>query len=88
MSDKNDLKSAVPLCSAIGLFIIYINDLPDNLTNTVKMYADDTNFLPRIRKNSIDEDTKKLQEDIDKIMQGTNIWLIRLSLSKCEVMHI
>ena len=51
LSDWNDIKSGVPQGSVIGpiLFIIYINDLSDNLTNTVKMYADDTKILARIR---------------------------------------
>ena len=68
---------------AVRTFIIYINDLPYNLTNTVKMYTDDTKILAQVLKNFIDEDTQKMQEDIDKIIKFSNTWLMRLNLSKC-----
>ena len=52
------------------------------------MYADDTKILARIHKNFIDEDAQKLQEDINRIIQWTNTWFMRLNLSKCKVVHI
>ena len=87
VSDWKDIKSGVSQGSVFLLifFIIYINDLPDNLTNTVKMHANDTKILARIRKNIIDEDTQKMQKDIDKIKDWSNTWLMRLNLSKCKV---
>ena len=50
-------------------FIIFINDLSDNLTHTVKMYIDDTKIKGLIRKNLTDVDTQKTQEDIDKTIK-------------------
>ena len=53
VSDWNDKEPRVPQGSVIGpiLFIIYINDLSNNITNTFKIYADDKKILARIRKN-------------------------------------
>jgi hypothetical protein len=90
MSDWSEIKSGVPQGSVIGpiLFIIFINDLPDKLANVCKMYADDTKILAKIKKNSAITDTIKMQNDIDKIVEWTNTWLMRLNISKCKIMHI
>ena len=44
ISDWKEIKSGVPRGSVIShiLFIIYINDLAENLSNLCKMYPDDT----------------------------------------------
>ena len=90
MSQWSEIKSGVPQGSVIGpiLFIIYINDLIDNMTNPCKMYADDTKILARIRKENEVLDTITMQEDIDKVVSWTNTWLMRLNIGKCKIMHI
>ena len=90
ISEWKDVISGVPQGSVIGpvLFIIYINDLPDNLSNITKIYADDTKILGRIRKNFIEQDTLLMQEDINKVYDWTNTWLMRLNIEKCKIMHI
>jgi hypothetical protein len=90
MSDWNEILSGVPQGSVIGpiLFIIYINDLLDTLSCVTKMYADDTKILARIRKDHIEQDTQTIQKDIDQVVQWTNIWLMRLNIGKCKIMHV
>ena len=39
------------------------------------MYADDSKILAKIRKNNELEDTNKMQNDIDMILDWTNTWL-------------
>ena len=52
------------------------------------MYADDTKIIAEIRSGSVAQDTINLQNDINKITDWTNTWLMRLNISKCKIMHV
>ena len=85
-SDWRKITSEVPQGSVLGplLFVIYINDLPDGLLNTFKMYADDSKVIAEV------EDTNsefKLQKDINKIKDWCDKWSMSLNGKKCKVMH-
>ena len=71
ISEWKNVISGLLRGSDIGpvLFIIYTNDLPDNLSNITKIYADDKKILVRILlgKNFLEQETHFLQEDIDKV---------------------
>ena len=46
------------------LFLIYINDLSDNLQSTVRLFADDTSlfstvYYPNIKASQLESDLKK-----------------------------
>jgi ribonucleases P/MRP protein subunit RPP40 len=72
------------------LFLIYINDLPDemNIKLPCKLYADDSKVFCRLRRKKAVEDAALLQEDIDRIVSWCELWLMRLNIEKCKVMHI
>ena len=86
-SEWRDIRSGVPQGSVLGplLFVIYINDLPDGLTNCFKMYADDSKVIAE----AVDLDqVSTLQEDIGKIKEWCDKWSMCLNSNKCKVMHL
>lgn len=86
-SEWFDVISGVPQGSVLGplLFIIFVNDLPKWITSSINMFADDTKLWAVIKKK---EDAEELQLDLDRIMEWTNKWLLKLNPDKCKVMHI
>ena len=65
-SDWAPVISRVPQGSVITpiLFLIYINDLPNNLKSTVRLFADDTIIYMTISNGT---DATALQHDLDKL---------------------
>ena len=85
-SSWTSVKSGVPQGTILGpiLFLIYINDLVDDITNKIKLFADDTKVY-RVLK---DTDSNELQLDLDKMSNWTNTLQLRFNPDKCEVMRI
>ena len=79
--------SGIPQGSVLGpiLFVIYINDIVDNLTGTAYLFADDMKIYNVIRD---EEDCVCLQKDIDMLLEWTDKWLLRFNVSKCKVVRI
>jgi hypothetical protein len=79
--------SGVPQGSVLGptLFIIYVNDLPDHITSTCKMYADDTKILASAKTEAA---RSKIQDDLDEVTNWTYTWKMELNAKKCKVMHV
>jgi hypothetical protein len=86
-SEWAEVSSGVPQGSVLGplLFVLFINDLPENMTHKVKMYADDSKIIGIIKKP---EDGSMLQQDIDRFCQWSRTWLMNFNKSKCVVMHV
>ena len=79
-----NVESGVPQGSVLGplLFLIFINDLPDNLESTCKMFADDTKLYNLSKKSS------SLQSDINKLTDWSNTWQLKFNTDKCKVLHL
>ena len=80
--------SGVPQGSVLGpaLFLIYINDLPEYVTNsTVRLFADDALLYLTIHSTS---DCIKLQEDLNNLERWESDWQMSFHPEKYEVIHI
>ncbi len=82
-SDWGNVTSGIPQGSVLGptLFILFINDLPDNIQSQTKMFADDT----KLYGNPI---TANLQSDLDRLQDWSDKWLLRFHPDKCGVLRI
>ena len=67
------------------LFFIYINDLPNNLKSTARLFADDTIIYMTISNGT---DATALQQDLDKLATWEETWQMEFHPQKCSVLHI
>ncbi|XP_076061759.1 uncharacterized protein LOC143037434 isoform X1 [Oratosquilla oratoria] len=86
-SGWKSVASGVPQGSVLGplLFIVYINDIDHGLKSTVSKFADDTKLCGVANDHSNQLD---IQEDLDKLQQWSEKWLMKFNTSKCKVMHL
>ena len=79
--------SAVPQGSILRplLFVVYINDISDNLASPTKLFADDCVIYRQISNTS---DCFMLQEGLSRLYTWTQKWLLALNLSKCKAVCI
>ena len=67
------------------LFPIFINDLTESITSSVKLYADDCLVHRTIPSSN---DAIQLQEDHVQLELWVNSWQMTLNAHKCPIMHI
>ena len=79
--------SGVPQGTVLGplLFLLYINDLPQKVSSTARLFADDSLLYLQISSTA---DTAELQRDIDRLQQWEKDWQMSFNPSKCEVIRI
>ncbi len=84
-SDWSNVQSGVPQGSVLGplLFIIFINDMPDNIRSKILLYADDSKLISILNG---DNTLTLTQSEIDQLVSWANLWLMELILDKCKVM--
>ena len=73
-STWTNVEAGVPQGSILGplLFLIYINDLPENLVSNPKLFADDTSLFSIISNKHLS--AQNLNEDLNKINHWTFQW--------------
>ena len=86
-SEYISVQSGVPQGSVLGssLFLYYINDMPDNIRSTVRLFADDTIMYLTITS---DVDAVHLQEDLDKLASWEQAWMMSFHPEKCNVLTV
>ena len=86
-SEWANITSGIPQDSVLGLilFVLYINDLPDNIVSNVYMFADDTKVFKTINSPN---DQHTLHNDLDYLTSWSSKWLLRFHPDKCNLMHV
>ena len=79
--------SGIPQGTVLGpvLFVIYINDLLDEISSDGLMFADDAKIFRQITSR---EDATKLQNDLQKLEEWSDTWLLRFNAEKCHVLTL
>ncbi len=87
VSRWSQVTSGVPQGSILGplLFLLYVNDIPDSVLSTAKLFADDTKLYSRVRNQ---EDCNALQADLNALAAWSRKWLLRFNETKCVVLKI
>ena len=80
------LSKGVPQGSVLGpiLFLIYINDLDDDITSKVLKFADDTKVFRKIKS---DADRQHLQDYLYKLIEWSEKWQMLFNFGKCKCLH-
>ena len=87
LSEPKNVTSGIPQGSVLGplLFVIFINDLPDQVKSDMFLFADDTKIFRRI---STKQDEVILQEDINEMVKWADQWQLEFHPDKCVKMSI
>ena len=67
------------------MFVIHVNDIPNIVTSTAKLFAHDTKIYRQINKV---EDSIALQSDLTTLDLWADRWQVKFHPSKCEVVRI
>ncbi len=87
ISKTQKVNAGVPQGSVLGpiLFLIFINDIVEQVQNDIRLFADDT-FLFRVCTN-IQTAVQSLNDDLKQIATWAKTWLVEFNPNKCYVMH-
>ena len=75
------------LCWNLGptLFLIYINDIADEVNSTIRLFADDSILYHEVKGT---EDQERLQQDLNTVFAWADKWQMSFNASKCQLFTI
>ena len=78
-SDWSEVSSGVPQGSALGpvLFLVYINDIEDEIRKLLRLFADDTKLFGCTNSK---DDINDLQCDNDELEEWSDKWLLSYNM--------
>ena len=85
-SDAAAVKSVVPQGSVLGLllFLIFINDLAEHTSPTVRLFADDCVMYRQIANV---HDCRVLRDDLNQLHEWDERWQLKFNKAKCNIMR-
>ena len=86
--DSKIVPAGVPQGSVLGplLFLIYINDIINNIKSNIKLFADDTSLYLRI--DDPDNCAAVLNRDLETINTWAKTWLVSFNPQKTETLAL
>ena len=77
ISEELSVASGVPQGSVLGsiLFLLYTNDLPENIHSKVRLFADDTAVYLALGKQ---DGPRQLQGDLNQLQKWEKLWDMEL----------
>jgi len=81
------VRSGVPQGTVLGpvLFLLFINDLPEEVSSKVRLFADDCILYREVTTTG---DSEKLQEDLDNLLAWEQRWQMSFHPDKCKVLRV
>ena len=81
------VSSGVPQGSVLCpiLFLVYINDLPEQVKSRVRLFADDTAMYLALSSHI---EGQVLQNDLLSLEKWEKMWDMNYNPSKCQVLHV
>ena len=86
-SSPGYVTSGIPQGTVLGplLFVVYINDILENLSSDGFLFADDTKIFRTITSR---DDSLNLQSDIDALEKWAVVWGMEFNREKCHVLTL
>ncbi len=82
-----NVTSGVPQGSVLSpcLFLMYINEMPDQLQSTMRLFADDNMAYLAIES---DDDIQTLQHDLNLLAAWEHKWQMEFHPGKCQILRV
>ncbi len=79
--------SGVPQGSVLDpvLFVIFINDMPNNINSFLSLFADDAKLYAR---SSTSEQRSIIQDDLSKLQSWLDTWQLHFNKAKCKTLYL
>ena len=86
-SEEAQVRSGVPQGTVLGplLFLLYINDIGNDLTSKIRLFADDSLLFGVVKT---DTDSRNLQGNLNRLCEWADKWQMVFNPEKCYVLSI
>ena len=87
LSTWTQVISGVPHGTVLGplLFLTYVNDLPNNIHSSIRMFADDCVLYREIKNEN---DSQELHKYLNSLMKWEYDWQMHFNPQKCFVLRL